>query len=74
MSRLAFFASSPIDVTDSNPTRIRIATHAWMNMYEKPCGATTDPALGWNWKCGVRSFGWSESTGSMRGRLVRRRR
>ena len=38
MSRFAFFASSPIDVTDSKPTRIRIAMHAWMIMNEKLCG------------------------------------
>ena len=30
MSRLAFLASSPIEVTDSNPTRIRMAMQAWM--------------------------------------------
>ncbi len=65
MSRLAFFASSPIDVTDSNPTRIKMAMQAWMNTSEKPCVATTEPALGWNWKCGVRSFGWSLSTGAI---------
>ena len=28
MSRLAFFASSPIEVTDSNPTRIKMAMQA----------------------------------------------
>ncbi len=65
MSFLGFFASSPMEVTDSNPTRMRMAMHAWMIMKEKPCGATTEPALGCNLKCGVRSLGWSASTGSM---------
>ena len=57
MSRFAFFASSPIEVTDSKPTRMRIAMQAWMKMNEKPCGDGTDAARLWNLKCGVRSFG-----------------
>ena len=65
MSRLAFFASSPIDVTDSNPTRIRIAMQAWMKMKKKLWGAVTELAVGWNLKCGVRSLGWSASDGSI---------
>ena len=32
MCLVGFFASPPIEVTDSNPTRIRMATVAWMNM------------------------------------------
>ena len=47
MSFLGFLASSPIAVTDSKPTRIRIAMQAWMKMGLKPCGATTDPAVVW---------------------------
>ncbi len=30
MSRLALRLSSPIAVTDSKPTRMRMAMHAWM--------------------------------------------
>ena len=33
MCFLGFLASSPIDVTDSKPTRLRIAIQAWMTMY-----------------------------------------
>ena len=29
---VGFFASPPIEVTDSKPTRMRMATVAWMNM------------------------------------------
>ena len=65
MSRLALRASSPIEVTDSNPTRMRMAMQAWMTMNEKPWGAGTEVAVEWNLKCGVRSFGWSASTGSI---------
>src|SRR5271169_7249386 len=33
MCFLGFFASSPIDETDSKPTRHKIAIHPWMTMY-----------------------------------------
>ena len=45
-SRLAFFASPPIDVTDSNPTRIRIATVACTNIQLKLWMPITDLAFG----------------------------
>ena len=47
MSRLAFLASPPIDVTDSNPTRIRMATVACTNTQPKLWMPTTDAAFGW---------------------------
>src|SRR5579862_7832041 len=50
MSRLGFTASSPIEVTDSNPTRIRIAMQAWMMTKLIEWGEVTDPAVRWNWK------------------------
>ena len=46
MSRLAFFASSPSEVTDSKPTRIKIAMHAWMIAKLNVCGLTTEAAVG----------------------------
>ncbi len=57
MSRVGFLASSPIDVTDSKPTRIRIAMQAWMTMYEKAWGAITDPAVVWYWNWVIVLFG-----------------
>ena len=57
MSRLAFFASSPIELTDSNPTRIRMATHAWIMAKLNPCGEMTETAFGWNWKVSIGFFG-----------------
>ena len=46
-SRLAFFASPPIAVTDSNPTRIRIATVACTKANPQLCTPTTEAAFGW---------------------------
>ena len=72
MSFLGFFASSPIAVTDSNPTRIRIAMHAWMNMKLNPCGATTEPAVEWKLKvCG--SFCVARLAGDRVRRLIAER-
>ncbi len=45
-SRLAFFASPPMAVTDSNPTRIRMATVACTNTQPQLWGAMTDSLLG----------------------------
>ena len=39
-----------MEVTDSNPTRIRIATQAWMKTKLKLCGPMTDFAVGWKLK------------------------
>src|SRR5215470_10296643 len=61
MSRFAFFASSPIAVTDSKPTRIRIAIHAWMITYENACGLTTDFASVWYWNDVIVCFGFAGS-------------
>jgi len=46
MSLLGSFASSPSDVTDSKPTSRKIAIVAWSITLLKPCGETTDHALG----------------------------
>ena len=43
---VGFFASPPIAVTDSKPTRIRMATVAWMNTQLSLCGDTTAFAVG----------------------------
>ena len=56
MSRLAFLASPPMAVTDSKPTRMRMATVAWMNIQLKWCGLMTEPAVGWDWNAPVESF------------------
>ncbi len=45
MCLVGFLASPPIAVTDSNPTRIRMATVAWMNTQLHLCGAITDCAV-----------------------------
>jgi hypothetical protein len=45
-SRLAFLASPPSDVTDSKPTRIKIATVACTNIHPKLWMPTTDLAFG----------------------------
>src|SRR5216684_6126900 len=47
MSFFGFLASSPNDVMDSNPHSRKIAIVAWSITELKPCGATTDHALGW---------------------------
>ena len=47
MSFFGFFASSPNEVIDSNPQSRKIAIVAWSITELKPCGATTDHALGW---------------------------
>ena len=45
MSRLAFLASPPMAVTDSKPTRIRMATVACRKTQLTLCGLTTTEAL-----------------------------
>ena len=47
-----------------------MAMQAWMKMKEKPCGATTELAVGWNWKCGVEVLGVVGVDGLHRGGLI----
>ena len=46
ISRLAFFASPPMAVTDSKPTRMRMAMVAWTKTQFQLCGLTTEMAVG----------------------------
>ena len=43
---VGFFASPPIEVTDSKPTRMRIATVDWMKTQLHLCTPTTEAAFG----------------------------
>ena len=56
MWRLAFLASPPMDVTDSKPTRIRMAMVACTNIQPKLCMPITELAVGCDRKLPLSSF------------------